>query len=113
MELTMQSISANDLKNQLKSDQPPALINALSSDDYRSKYIPGSINIPRDSAEFAKNILPEKDQNVVVYCANSDCLASSNLAEELIEMGYKNVWDFEEGLKGWQEAGYTLKGSEV
>jgi rhodanese-related sulfurtransferase len=30
-----------------------------------------------------------------------------------MEMGYKNVLDFEQGLAGWRQAGYSLRGKEA
>lgn len=113
MELTMQRISAEDLRKRMKSDNCPVIINALTEDAFMAKHIPGSINIPEGNAEMAKNILPDKNQDIVVYCANADCDASPNLAEKLMDMGYENVWDFEEGLAGWHRAGYNLIDNEV
>lgn len=113
MELTMQQISAEDLRKRMNSDNSPVLINALSKDAFVAKRIPGSINMPGKNVELAEKILPDKDQDIVVYCANADCDASPNLAEKLMDMGYKNVWDFEEGLAGWRSAGYNLTGNEA
>ncbi len=113
MELTMQRISAEDLRERMKSDNCPVIINALGQDAFMAKHIPGSINVPTENADMAENILPDKNQDIVVYCANADCDASPNLAEKLMDMGYKNVWDFEEGLAGWRSAGYSLIGNEV
>ena len=91
----------------------PVLVNALSEDAFRAKRIPGSINLTEDNLECAENVLPDKDQDVVVYCANSDCDASTKLAEKLTERGYSNVWDYEEGIAGWRNAGHSLTGTEV
>lgn len=113
MTLTMQRISAQDLHKRMTSENRPVLINALSEDAFRAKRIPGSINITENNLECAKNVIPDKDQDIVVYCANADCDASPKLAEKLTEMGYNNVWDFEEGLAGWRREGYRLTGTDV
>lgn len=113
MELTMQHITANDLQERMNSDNRPVLINALPKDAYRSKRIPGSINITEEHLDCAENVIPDKDQDIVVYCANEDCDASPKLAEKLLERGYTNVWDFEAGLKGWRKEGYALIGQDL
>lgn len=113
MPLTMQRISAEDLHKRMTSTNRPVLINALSEDAFKSKRIPGSINITEYNLECAKNVIPDKDQDIVVYCANADCDASPKLAEKLMDMGYNNVWDFEEGLAGWRSEGYRLEGTDV
>lgn len=110
---TMQRISADELHKRMKSDSRPVVVNALSKDSYMAKHIPGSINIPAEHIEWAENIVPDKQQDIIVYCANADCNASPKAAEALMEMGYENVWDFEEGLSGWKNAGFKLTGQDT
>lgn len=109
---TMQLITADELRERMKSNNRPVLINALSKDSYIAKHIPGSINIPEEHADWIENVVPDKQQDIVVYCANSDCDASPNTAKKMIEMGYENIWDFEEGLAGWKKSGYELVGQD-
>lgn len=110
---TLERIDAKTLNQRLKGTQPPILINALTSDAFIANHIPGSINIPTENAEMAENIIPYKDAEIVVYCANADCTASPELARKLEGMGYTNVKDFEEGLAGWMSAGFSLAGKEA
>lgn len=111
--LTIQRTTAEVLFDKLNSNERPVLINALDEEAYMAKRIPGSINIPTEKADYIENIVPDKDQDIVVYCANEDCTASPKLAEKLMEKGYTRVWDFEEGLAGWRKEGYELVGQEV
>lgn len=110
---TMKRISADDLHKRMNSDSRPVLINALSKESYTARHIPGSINIPENNIEWAEKVVPDKKQDIIVYCANADCDASPKAAEALIEMGYDSVWDFEEGLAGWRHAGYPLIGQDT
>ena len=110
---TLQRTDAETLHRKMTGEHSPIIINALSQDAYLSKHIPGSINIPTENAEMAKEVIPFMDAEIVVYCANTDCDASPNLAQKLEEMGYTNVSDFEEGLAGWRQAGYELTGTDV
>ena len=112
-ELTMNRISAEELHAELQGKDRPVLINALSDDAYVAKRIPGSINVPTDDIELVEQIVPDKQQKIVVYCANADCDASPTAVNALLEMGYEHVWDFEEGLAGWRTAGYELTGQET
>jgi len=111
-ELAFERTTAELLHDKLNSDQRPVLINALEKEAYIAKRIPGSINVPADQPEWVNNIVPDKEQDIVVYCANADCPASPNLAQALIDKGYSRVWDFEEGLAGWQKEGYKLAGHD-
>lgn len=77
-------------------------VNVLPAHAHTKEHIPGSVNIPVDDLEeLAPKVLPDKSQHVVVYCANKDCSASPKAAQKLDEMGYENVYDFEDGLEGW------------
>lgn len=110
---TLETIDVKKLNQRLKGTQPPVLINALAKDAFMAKRIPGSINIPTDNAEWAENVIPHKDAEIVVYCANRECTASLKLAQKLENMGYTNVIDFEEGLAGWRSEGFKLVGEDV
>ncbi|MDZ7692184.1 MAG: rhodanese-like domain-containing protein [Balneolaceae bacterium] len=98
---TLQSINASILHDKLKSEARPVLINVLSEQSYVAKHIPGSINIPLENIEMIEAVVPDKEEDIVLYCANADCDASPTAAEKILDMGYSNVWDFEDGLAGW------------
>ncbi|HBQ61895.1 MAG TPA: rhodanese-like domain-containing protein [Balneolaceae bacterium] len=110
---TLQRVDAETLHRKMTGEHAPIIINALDHDAFIAKHIPGSINIPTEDAEIAKQVIPFRDAEIVVYCANADCTASPELAQKLEEMGYTNVSDFEEGLSGWRKAGYELIGNEA
>jgi rhodanese-related sulfurtransferase len=61
---------------------------------------------------LAPNLLCDKHQQMVVYCASSACEASEHAARTLVEMGYENVLRYVEGKKDWSEAGLPLEGGE-
>ena len=111
-QITLQRETAELLYEKLQTNERPVVINALKQEAYAAKRIPGSINVPAGNAGWVENIIPDKEQDIVVYCANAECNASPTLAENLIEKGYTRVWDFEEGLAGWEEAGYKLVGND-
>jgi rhodanese-related sulfurtransferase len=106
-------MTATELKQAMASDRPPIVINTLEPDAYRAQRIPGSISVPTDDIERVKDLVPAKDETIVVYCAHADCDASTQAAEALTEMGFTNVFDFEAGSAGWREAGFELVGTET
>lgn len=111
--LIIQPTTAEVLNDKLNSDERPILINVLSPESYLARRIPGSINIPLEHVDRIDSIVPDKDQDIVVYCANTSCDASPAFANKLIEKGYSKVWDFEDGFEGWAEEGYRLIGHET
>lgn len=84
------------------------VINVLSKGSFDKKHLPGSVNIPEESPDFAQQVqqmVPDKSTPVIVHCSSMECQASTRAARKLEGAGYTNVVDFKAGLQGWQEAG--------
>lgn len=109
MEITTKNLLAKDIKQKMQNNEDVILINTLSKESFCAKHIPGSINIPTDKIkEYAEYVLPDKNQNLIVYCANSSCMKSVKAIEMFTELGYKNVLHYPEGLAGWLKEGFKL-----
>lgn len=54
-----------------------------------------------------ENLLPEdKNKPILVYCRSGRM--SSIVAEELLNLGYKDIYNFEGGMKAWEASGRKL-----
>ncbi len=73
-------------------------------------HIPGSVHV--DGPEELYSTLA-KDDVIIVYCSNVDCLTSVALYRALLEHGYKNVRRYAGGLIDWEEAGLPLEGELI
>ncbi len=108
----MKTISRNELKAKIDNSHDVKVIEVLSPEYFQKQHLPGAINIPYNSDNFDQQIkeaVPDKEQPVVVYCANKECQASPKAAHKLDELGYSNVYDYEEGKADWEEAGLLLE----
>lgn len=98
-------ITRAQLKAKLDADQNLVLVEALPAKYYDEKHLPGALNLPHNQVdELAPTLLPEKSAAIIVYCASSTCQNSGIAANRLIELGYTNVYDYEEGKQDWVEA---------
>ena len=107
------SIDLEGLEGKLSNGGDVKLIDVLSPEDYEDSHIKGAINIPlaKIGREAKKRF--DKEDEIIVYCANIDCPASAKAAEKLDKLGFVNVYDYEEGKKGWKDAGKPMaKGDE-
>jgi rhodanese-related sulfurtransferase len=77
-------------------------------DDGRRVPGAGSLSASSSAAEVAE-ILPDKSELVVTYCANLKCPASRMLAAHLRKLGYKNVLEYPQGIDGWVASGYKVE----
>jgi len=91
------------------SGEDYVLLDALSSESYRSGHIEGAVSLPVNTinAESAGSLLKKTD-NIVVYCGSFKCSASTNAARALQKLGYGNVLDYKGGLQEWEEKGNKL-----
>ena len=107
-------ITAQDLKKKLDAKEDFVLVMVLGEEYFKQKHISGSMNIPSDHvSEKAEELLPDKNKEIVVYCANTACQASPTAAKKLEALGYTNIVDFEDGIEGWEKAGYKFEGTEA
>jgi len=107
--MEIKTISATDLKAKLDKEEKFKLVEVLSHESFAKGHIPHAINIPVDEiGERAPKEL-DKEEEIVVYCFDTACQASPNVAKKLMELGYKKVIDFEAGKEGWKEAGFKLE----
>jgi len=95
------------------SGQEFVLVDVLPAENYEKEHIEGAISLPVDAVkEKAVSLLP-KDGRIVVYCASASCLASTQAAQALIELGFTDVLDFKGGLREYKESNLPLAGNSI
>lgn len=105
-----QIITREMLKSRLDRNMPTQIIEALPQKYFDEGHLPGAINIPHDQVtEKASEVLKNKDDVLVVYCASEACENSSIAAKALVDAGYTNVFEYAEGKKDWRDAGFSLE----
>jgi len=105
----MKTITTKELKEKIDSGEKFKLVNVLSKESFDARHIPKSMSIPgKELEDRAPKELPDKDEEIIVHCSSKTCQASPNAANKLMEMGYTNIIDFEDGMAGWQDAGYKF-----
>lgn len=89
------------------------IIDARSGKWDDGKRIPTAVQLSPDASEKEiEAIIKNKDQLVVTYCGGITCHASKKLAKKLINLGYKNILEYPEGIKGWIEAGLPVENAK-
>jgi len=106
----MQSITREELQRAMNRREV-VLVDVLSVEQFRKSHLPGAINIPADRiAELAPQLLPDRSARIVTYCLNFTGRVSDQVARSLIDMGYRNVRNYDEGKQDWMNAGLPLEG---
>lgn len=88
----------------------PVVVEALGPAYYEAEHLPGAINIPHTEVDrLAPDLLPDKDAEIIVYCASGPCPNSGIAARRLVELGYRNVFDYAGGKEDWVSSGRALE----
>ncbi len=104
-----QTIDAATLKAWLDRGEAFDLVDTLPAAVYERAHIPGAINIVSDDIEAeAPRRLTDPDRPVVVYCTNERCKRSEKAAARLERLGYRDVRDYVEGRRDWEDEGYPV-----
>lgn len=103
-------INAQELKNKLDTLPDMVLINVLNQETYVDCHITGSINIPLK--QLLETVASwDKDKEIIVYCAQSSCDASDKAYDLLQEMGFRDIFLYQGGIKEWLKKGYDCTGT--
>ena len=65
------TISRDELKKKLDRKDTFLLVETLPAVAYQHVHLPGAINLPPDQVrDLAPKVLPDKNADIVVYCAS-------------------------------------------
>ena len=93
------NITAQQAKEIMDNEEGYIILDTRAQSEYDESHIPGAILIPHDEIlEKAEDILPDKDQLILVYCRSGR--RSKLAAADLVKLGYTNVKEFG-GINDW------------
>lgn len=106
----MKLIDGDTLYRKLQSANVPTLVEALPEKYWSDWHLPGAKHLPHDKVQrLAPSVLPDRNAEIVVYCASATCQNSHIAARVLTQLGYTDVAVYAGGKKEWQEAGLPVE----
>jgi rhodanese-related sulfurtransferase len=104
-----QTVTREQVEAKLSSGNV-VVVEALPPANFDEGHLPGALNLPHDQVdELAPQLIPDKNAEVIVYCANGPCANSGIAARRLEQLGYQHVRDYALGKADWIEAGHALE----
>jgi len=105
-----ETIDRTTLNDWIRQERPFDLVDTLPTAAFERRHLPGAIHIVSDDIETeAPRRLPDRERPVVVYCASTGCKRSAKAAARLERMGYRQVFEYVEGRRDWEEAGLPIE----
>ena len=98
-------VDAQQARELLESDDPPALVDIREEYELQSGTIAGSEHIPM--GEVGAQLDPERHRHIVLYCAHGN--RSLRLAQAMHAHGFEDVVSLAGGIVGWAEAGFPVE----
>jgi rhodanese-related sulfurtransferase len=109
-DVPVRTIEREELRQRLARGDGLKLVMCLNEWAFLAKRIPGSLHF-NTPAEMLGGL--RKDDEIVVYCSNPECLASLAVYHRLADHGYTHVRRYAGGLEDWEKAGLPLEGAWV
>jgi len=100
-------MSLDDVKEAIEEKEPLIFLDVRTLEEYAKGHIANSIHVPVD--DISKKItsaIPEKNKKVVVYCLSGS--RSMFAVQEMMKMGYTQVFTLTSGLLGWRAQQHPL-----
>ncbi|MHA1213622.1 MAG: rhodanese-like domain-containing protein, partial [Candidatus Heimdallarchaeota archaeon] len=100
-----ENLSIKEVKYQLEIDPSIYLLDVRRSSEFFDGYIEGAKNINVNEISYYTEMLPEDNETgIIVYCDNG--FRSVTGVEKLMDLGYNNVSNMEDGFNEWKKKGY-------
>ena len=91
-------ISAGEAK-EMMDEGGVTVVDVRRQSEYDESHIEGALLIPNEDIEkTAEELIPDKDATYLLYCRTGR--RSAEAAYKLLELGYRNVYDFG-GIYDW------------
>ncbi|MBW1896200.1 MAG: hypothetical protein JRI47_04010, partial [Deltaproteobacteria bacterium] len=118
-------VTTEELKGWMDQNKDMVIVDTMPYEaSYKKNHIPGAVQflfpIPemtewdaketdgKTQEQFIELLGPDKNKAVVIYCGFVKCTRSHNGAMWAKKLGYKNVYRYAGGIKGWLEADYRV-----
>lgn len=99
-------VDAEEVSRRLERGERLLLLDVREDEEVADGMLPGANHLARAHLESrVEDVLPEKDAEVVVYCASG--VRSVFAAKTLAELGYSNVSSMRGGINHWLDLGLT------
>ncbi len=101
-------VTSAEARERARAEDPPVFLDVRERDEWDEGFVPGAVWIARGQLESrVEGLLPDKDTEVVVYCAGGS--RSAFAAKSLADLGYTSVVNMAGGFTDWKRNGFDVQ----
>jgi len=105
-------VTPEDVDERLRRGDKFLLLDVRENEEVEHGIVPGARHVPRGHLEsLVEDALPDKDTEVVVYCAGG--VRSAFATKTLEELGYSKVSSMSGGFTRWKDLGFEYAKPKV
>ena len=102
------TISVHELKKRCENNPNICLIDVREDSEWQEQHIPGALHIPKDKlAALIATKVPALNCPIYLHCHAG--MRSLNAANNLLALGYQEVYSIDGGISEWEKAGYPIE----
>ena len=102
------TISADDFYSMMKAKEYIKIIDVRLPAEFRPERIENAVNIPVLKISAKKTRKLNKESMIVLYCVSG--VRSCRAAVKFHELGFKNIYSLEGGIRRWKAKGLPVVG---
>jgi rhodanese-related sulfurtransferase len=103
-------VERKELKWRMDRAEPCVILEIQPEEEYRKGHLPGALSVPLEHvADLVPDLVRDRDLEVIVYSAHSECNDGKRAARELEALGYTNVRSYDGGKRDWIDHGMPLE----
>ncbi|MCW3490534.1 DJ-1/PfpI family protein [Dethiobacter alkaliphilus] len=102
------TMDSGELSKRLQAKEPPLVLDVREKEELPGGYIKGAMHIPlRSLPQEAKRLPGDREREIVTVCRSG--ARSAYAALYLRALGYRNIYNLEYGMLGWQQEGLPVE----
>jgi rhodanese-related sulfurtransferase len=106
-DLSVPEVSPEDVHEATIQKSGVVILDVRTPEEYMRGHISSSKHLPLNTlAGHIETLIPDKQAVVYVYCFSGS--RSHVAVQQMLDLGYSNVFHLPSGLLAWRQKGYTL-----
>ncbi|MEJ2537918.1 MAG: rhodanese-like domain-containing protein [Calditrichia bacterium] len=104
------TITPEQLKQKIDNHENMILIDVRTQPEYTGElgHIKGTVLLPvQDITSWISNYENDKDKEIIMICRSGN--RSGRATQYFLDNGFKDVYNMEGGMIGWNKAGYPVE----